>query len=103
MKIEFLKILLIIIIKPVLNYRCSFDDAYRDNQFFIVTNFDSLKKLNFNCTTRINMSMWGLKPSKKLILDNTLNLKDLKIKPSSAFRFLFDNFEGFDSNFIKFI
>jgi len=98
MKIECLRILLLIImiIKPVLNDRCSFDDAYRDNQFYIVTNFDSLKKLNFNCTTRINMSMWGLKPSKKLILDNTLNLKDLKIKPSSAFRFLFDNFEGFD-------
>jgi hypothetical protein len=91
--------------------KCIFNDnndkAYKDNIFRIITNFDDLNSLNFNCSNQINMSMLGFKPNKQLILDNSLNLKGLKITNpvNDMFVIIFENFKGFDltSNPFKYV
>ena len=89
--------------------KCIFNDndkAYKDNIFRIITNFDSLNSLNFNCSNQINMSILGFKPNKQLILDNSLNLKGLKVNPvNDMFMTIFENFKGFDltSNPFKYV
>jgi len=41
--------------------------------------------------------MWGFKPNKPLILDDSLNIKILKIQSENeAFAFILENFKGFD-------
>jgi len=41
--------------------------------------------------------MWGLKPNRLLILDDSLNLKGLKVRPENEiFAVIFNNFKGFD-------
>jgi hypothetical protein len=82
--------------------RCIFNDnekAFINNKLWIITNFDTLESLNFNCSQIVNMSMWGFKPkpNKLIILDNSLNLKGLNIQPENEmFGFIFENFKGFD-------
>jgi hypothetical protein len=89
--------------------KCIFNDndkSYKDNNFRIITNFDSLDSISFNCSYQIDMSMLGFKPNKQLILDNSLNLKGLKVKPvNDMFLIVFENFKGFDltSNPFKFV
>jgi hypothetical protein len=89
--------------------KCIFNDndkAYKDNIFRIITNFDSLNSLNFNCSNQINMSILGFKPNKQLILDNSLSLKGLKVNPvNEMFMTIFENFKGFDltSNPFKYV
>ncbi len=81
--------------------KCIFNDndkAYKDNIFRIITNFDDLNSLNFNCSNQINVSMLGFKPNKQLILDNSLNLNGLKVTNpvNDVFMIIFENFKGFD-------
>jgi len=94
-------IIIILILIPIeSNNKCSFNEnekAYKDNNFWIITNFDKLDSLNFNCINPVNMSMLGLKPNKPVVLDNSLNLKGLKIQPiNEIIDVLFENFKGFD-------
>jgi len=52
------------------------------------------------------MSMLGFKPNKQLILNNSLNLKGLKVNPiNDIFMTIFENFKGFDltSNPFKYV
>lgn len=43
------------------------------------------------------MSILEFKPNKQLILDNSLNLKGLQLKPvNDMFLTVFENFKGFD-------
>ena len=45
------------------------------------------------------MSILGFKPNKQIILDNSLNLKGLKIQPENEiFGVLLENFKGFEFN-----
>ena len=93
--------LIILIIIPIESSdKCIFNDndkAFRDNNFWMITNFNSLESLYFNCSKPVNMSMWGFKPNIPLILDNSLNIKILKIQSENeAFAFILENFKGFD-------
>ena len=93
--------LIILIIIPIESSdKCIFNDndkAFRDNNFWMITNFNSLESLYFNCSKPVNMSRWGFKPNIPLILDNSLNIKILKIQSENeAFAFILENFKGFD-------
>ena len=93
-------IIIILILIPIeSNNKCSFNDnekVYKDNNFWIITNFDKLDSLNFKCIYPFNMSILGLKPNKPVILDNSLNLKGLKIQPiNEIIDVLFENFKGY--------
>jgi hypothetical protein len=67
-------ILLILIYKiNKTSQRCSFDSAIRDNQLLLITNFDNFTQLTFNCPKLLNMSILKLKPTKRIILDDSLN------------------------------
>jgi len=53
--------------------------------------------LNFkSCSKKFNISTFVLKPSKQLILNDSLNLDGLVIQPMIAVSFLLQNFKGFD-------
>jgi hypothetical protein len=93
--------LIIFLIIPIESSdKCIFNDndkAFRDNNFWMITNFNSLESLYFNCSKPLKMSMWGFKPNKPLILDDSLNIKILKIQSENeAFAFILENFKGFD-------
>jgi len=72
------KILLIII--HLIRAECPFKEI-TSNQTVIITNFNNLSQLSFNECSKfvIRISDWGLKPNKKIILDNTLHLKGLTL------------------------
>jgi len=101
---------LIIIIKFLLELsisrsssECSFNDkSYEENQNIVLSNFNSFEELKFNCSKPIRMSALKIKPNRKLILDDSLNMTGLIIYPEQVywFNFLLRNLNGFklDSN-----
>jgi len=64
----------------------------------MITNFNNLSQLSFDeCKKSIIVTDWGLKPNKKIILDNTLNLKGLTLLTNNEINFIhLNNFKGFD-------
>jgi hypothetical protein len=97
---QMLKILLVI---NLIRAECPFN-ATSNNQIVIIKNFNNLSELSFNqCKETIKLSHWGLKPNKKLILDNTLKLKGLKIlTDDSIIHIQLINFKGLDLVFNPF-
>jgi len=68
------------------------------NKSVMITNFNNLSQLSFDeCKKSIIVTDWGLKPNKKIILDNTLNLKGLTLLTNNEINFIhLNNFKGFD-------
>jgi len=91
---QLLKLLLVI---NLIRAECPFN-ASSNNQIVIIKNFNNLSELSFNqCNEAIVISHWGLKPNKKLILDNTLKLKGLKIITDDPIVYIqLLNFKGLD-------
>jgi hypothetical protein len=93
--LNLLKILLII---HLIRAECPFKET-TSNQTVIITNFNNLSQLSFNECSKflIKISDWGLKPNKKIILDNTLHLKGLTLFSNDETNSIhFNNFKGFD-------
>ncbi len=93
-----LKILLFIF--KLIKADCPFKQT-ENNQIVKIKNFNNLSELNFNQCKEpiINVNNWELKPNKKIILDNTLNLKGLIFmlnNKSDTIFFHLSNFRGFD-------
>ena len=63
----------------------------------IIKDFDNLADLNFNCNETVNVSFLELKPNNQIVLDDKLNFKGLKIKPTNdgVFSVMLNNFKGF--------
>jgi hypothetical protein len=103
-------LLKILLIFKLIKADCPFKE---NNQIVQIKNFNNLSELNFNqCKEPISVNNWGLNPSSKIILDNTLNLKglifELLNKKADTIFFHLSNFKGFDLlsnpfNEIKFI
>ena len=73
--------------------------AYRKETRITLTNFNNLNELKFNCKHPIEMSILQLIPNTPIIIDNSLELKNLKINSIDIeFAFLFTNFKGFELN-----
>jgi hypothetical protein len=68
------------------------------NESVILKDFNKLNELKFNeCKKPIILTDWGLKPNKKIILDNTLSFKELKLLTNDNLNFIhLNNFKGFD-------
>jgi hypothetical protein len=68
------------------------------NESVILKDFKKLNELKFNeCKKPIILTDWGLKPNKKIILDNTLNFENLTLLSSDNINFIhLNNFKGFD-------
>ncbi len=92
-------LLKIFLILKLIKADCPFKETIYD-QPIIIRNFNNLSQLEFNnCNetiTGFGIFNWGLKPNKKLILDNSLNFKGLKIFSKSSQFIHLINFKGFD-------
>ncbi len=79
---------------------CSLNNTHTSfiyNSFLIVTNFDKLSSLNFkSCSSHFNFTIFSLKPSTPLILNDSLDLDGLVIQPKKLVNFMIHNFKGFD-------
>ena len=80
---------------------CSLNNTHTSfiyNSFLIVTNFDKLSSLNFkSCSSHFNFTIFSLKPSTPLILNDSLDLDGLVIQPKNGLvNFMLHNFKGFD-------
>ncbi len=79
---------------------CLLDDSHLISELnlYLINNFDRLEDLNFQCNQTVDISFIELKPSKKIILNNSLNLNNLVIQPRKLgiFSVMFNNFKGFD-------
>ena len=98
-------IYLIILIKQSIEVNiqkecCLLNGSYSINidDITLIDNFNDLNQLNFNCSKMINLSFLELKPLNKIILNDSLILNDLTIKPvkDQIFSVMFNNFKGFD-------
>jgi hypothetical protein len=86
-------------LEKITNSTCSFDNALKDNDEFIINDFSSFDELNFKCNGPINMSAFTVHPRKKIILDRSFNLKNLKILPiNKVFMIKLYNLKGFEMN-----
>ena len=97
------KIIIVIIISETYEIeQCSFNDlnqVKKDENFYILKSFDKFSDLKFNCSQSINISMLGLKPDTKIILDKSLNFTGLVINPTQThFAMLLHNLKGFSVN-----
>ena len=92
-----LKLLKILLIIHLIKAKCPFKEK-TNNQTIIITNFNNLSQLKFNeCNEPIIVNDWGLKPNRKLILDNSLNFKGLMFNlVNEVISIHLDNFKGFD-------
>jgi hypothetical protein len=92
--INLFKILLII---HLIKADCPFKEKI-NNQTVVIANFNNLNQLKFNeCNEPIIVNDWGLKPNRKLILDNSLNSKGLMLNLiSEVVGINLNNFKGFD-------
>jgi len=81
-------------------YRSRATAAEPNNLRITLSKFNDLKELKFNCKEPIDMSILQLLPNKPIILDNSLEIKNLQINDSldDGFAFVFTNFKGFDLN-----
>lgn len=91
--------LLILIIKKSIQ-ECSPSKASKISYKLMLSDFSNLKELNFSsCQSPIRARTLTLKPSKRIILDNTLNLTGLVINPLlEIFSIELNNFKGFELN-----
>ena len=74
------------------------------DQFLLISNFNSYKELNFTNCPVANILSLEIRPNGKQILDSSLNLTGLKIKPTySYFTVVLKNIKGIDihTNFIS--
>ena len=94
MLLYLLKIFLLI---EFIKANCPFKETIY-NESVILKDFNNLSQLLFNeCIKPIILTDWGLKPNKKLILDNTLNFKELKLLTNDNLNLIhLNNFKGFD-------
>jgi len=92
--INLFKILLII---HLIKADCPFKEKI-NNKTVVIANFNNLNQLKFNeCNEPIIVNDWGLKPNRKLILDNSLNSKGLMLNLiSEVVGINLNNFKGFD-------
>ena len=92
-------LLQIFLIFKLIKADCPFKETTY-NKTIIIKNFNNLSQLEFNnCNEKITsfgIFNWGLKPNKKLILDNSLEFKGLKILSKSSQFIHLINFKGFD-------
>ena len=106
MKLNLTQIILVLIIITKTNAsesnECSFNDSsktYKDNELILLLNFDSFSELQFKCSNPLVTSILALKPNRKLILDDSLNLNGLKIEPTQVeFAILLSDLTGFNLN-----
>ena len=71
--------------------------AFTKETRITLSNFNNLNELKFNCKKPIEMSILQLIPNTPIIIDDSLELKNLKINSIDLeFAFLFTNFKGFD-------
>jgi len=94
--------MIIIISETYGNEQCSFNDinkVKKDENFYILKSFDKFSDLKFNCSQSINISMLGLKPDNRIILDKSLNFTGLVINPTQPhFAMVLHNLKGFGVN-----
>jgi len=90
-----IKILLII---KLIKAECPLFDEKTNNKIFTLTDFNNFSELSFNqCNESISLTSWILKPNKKIILDNTLNFKGLKLFSNENLNDIqLVNLKGFD-------
>lgn len=73
--------------------------AYKNNERLTLSGFSSLNELKFNCSKPFYLSILQFKPSKQLILDDSLKFKNFIVIPSrNYFLIMLTNFKGFDLN-----
>ncbi len=90
----FLRILLI---GNLIKAECPFKQNI-NNETITIENFDNFTQLEFKkCKKPIEISDFGLNPNNKLILDNSLDFKGLKLIPKNkVYNIYLSNFKGFD-------
>lgn len=70
---------------------------YLEEDYMRLDDFNRLDELKFNCSKPLELSIFEIKPNKKLILTNDLNTIGLKIRPvRDSVSISFYNFKGFD-------
>ena len=87
------------------NYKaCPYMDHYENGLMVqkIITDFSEFNKLDFQtCHTKINITALRLKPSRRIILDNTLDFTGLKLNVlSQFFLIVLNNIKGIDLKLI---
>jgi hypothetical protein len=91
------KIIILIFLSFKANFSCPIT---KDEEYYVVSDFSKFSDLNFTDCSRNFKNLVGLelKPYKKLILDNTLNLTGLKLTApgSNNFGIIFRNIKGID-------
>jgi hypothetical protein len=94
--------LLLLFIKILLKIQsiktdCPFKETFY-NKSVILKDFNNLSQLSFDeCKKPIILTDWGLKPNKKIILDNSLHFKELKLLTNDNINLVhLNNFQGFD-------
>jgi hypothetical protein len=71
--------------------------AFKKETRITLSNFNNLNELKFKCTKPIEMSILQLIPNTPIIIDDSLELKNLKINSADIdFAFVLTNFKGFD-------
>ncbi len=95
-------LLLLLFIKILLKIQfiktdCPFKETFY-NKSVILKDFNNLSQLSFDeCKKPIILTDWGLKPNKKIILDNSLHFKELKLLTNDNINLVhLNNFKGFD-------
>ena len=79
--------------------KCLLDDSNKKRfEAIQIANFDSFNQLNFSCDNKtMVLSFIEIKPNKKLILNNSLNLNGSIIQPKNLiFAIMLNNFKGFE-------
>lgn len=76
---------------------CLSKNIIKNNEKISIKNFKKFNELSFNCTDPLQISEIEIKPNEKQILDDTLNLTGLTIKPSDMFfEIKLKNLKGFN-------
>jgi len=90
--------LLLIIFKLIKSDKCPFKETTKtSSQTVTISDFNNLNELSFNQCKTIKISILELKPNKKIILDNSLNLTGLTLTTQTIpFHIKLINFKGFD-------